>query len=143
MNKPIYRYLADQKWRKYKRLILQQRLTQMHIVPDLLPTLDPIVDIDLGFGRLNISPGDFVASNISENLPRLNVQSFEAGERLVSVVVVDADVPAPEKDGFDTRCHFIAANIPISPTQTSIPFTKLEHRDRKATDPASKHIALS
>ncbi|KAH7132567.1 phosphatidylethanolamine-binding protein [Dendryphion nanum] len=142
MNKPIYRYLANEKWRKYKRLVLQQRLTQMYIVPDLLPSLDPIVDIDLGFGRLNIAPGDFVASNISEKLPRLNVQSFEAGEKLVSVVVVDADVPDPSKDSFTTRCHFIASNIPISPTQTSVALTKLEHQDRKATDPAAKHIGL-
>lgn len=142
MNKPIYRYLADRKWRQYKRPLLVQRLTQMHIVPDFLPALDTVVDIDLAFGRKTIQPGDFVDSSVSENMPRLRVQSFERGEKLVSVVVVDGDVPVPEKDAFTYRCHFIASNIPISPTQTSIPFTMIGHKDSKATDPAEKQIAL-
>lgn len=142
MNKPIYRYLADKKWRKQKRLILEQRLTQMHVVPDLLPGLDPIVDVDLAFGRKTVAPGEFVDSQTSEQMPRLTVQSFEQGEKLVSVVVVDADVPVPEKDGFTYRCHFIASNISISPTQTSIPLIRIDQEDKKMKDPAGKRIAL-
>lgn len=142
MNKPIYRYLGDQKWRKYKRLVLQQRLTQMNVVPDVLPALDPIADVDLAFGRKNVAPGEFVDSAVSEHLPRLNVQTFEAGQKLVTVVVVDADVPVPEKDRFTYRCHFIASNIPISPSETSIPLTRIEHQDRKTEDASSKRIAL-
>lgn len=142
MNKPIYRYLADKQWRKYKRLVLEQRLTQMNIVPDFLPALDPIVDIDLAWGRKIIAPGEFVESSVSEKMPRLKVQSFEAGEKLVSVVVVDGDVPQPEKDGFDYRLHFIASNIRISPTETSIPLQQIEQQDQKATDPAEKKIAV-
>ncbi|KAF2122978.1 phosphatidylethanolamine-binding protein [Lophiotrema nucula] len=142
LNKPIYRHLADNKWRQYKRLILEQRLTQMSIVPDLLPNIDPIVDIDLGFSRQKIEPGEFVDSAVSEQPPRLRVQSFEQGEKLVTVVVVDADVPVPEKDGFNYRCHFVASNVTISPTQTSIAFNRLAEDDKKATDPSAKKIAL-
>ncbi|KAF2710167.1 PEBP-like protein [Pleomassaria siparia CBS 279.74] len=143
MNKPIYRYLADQKWRKYKRLILEQRVQQLNLVPDLLPALDLKVDIDLAFGRKKIAPGEFVDSRISETLPRLTVQSFEPGQKLVTVVVVDPDVPVPDKNSFTYRCHFIATNIPISPTETSIPLTRIEHDDVKATDAKNKKIALS
>jgi large subunit ribosomal protein L35 len=142
MNKPIYRYLADQKWRKYKRLILDQRITQMDVIPDLLPALDLAVDIDLAWGRKIVPPGEFVDSAISENLPRLNVQTFEQGEKLVSVVVVDADVPVPEKDSFTYRCHFIASNIAISPTQTSIPLTRIAQDDKKTKDPAARRISV-
>ncbi|KAF1835596.1 PEBP-like protein [Decorospora gaudefroyi] len=142
MNKPIYRYLADQKWRKYKRLVLDQRITQMSVIPDLLPSLDLTADIDLGFGRKEVAPGDFVDSAISEKMPRLNVQTFTPGEKLVTVVVVDADVPVPEKDSFTYRCHLIASNISISPTQTSIPLQRIAHEDQKAVDPAAKKIAL-
>ncbi|KAF2733945.1 PEBP-like protein [Polyplosphaeria fusca] len=140
MNKPIYRYLADKKWRQQKRLIQLQRLTQMNVIPDLLPALDPTVDIDLAFSRKKVEPGEIVDSSVSENMPRLNVQSFEPGQKLVTVVVVDADVPAPEKDGFSYRCHLLASNIPISPTETSIPFHKIKHQDKK--DPSTKKIAL-
>lgn len=142
MNKPIYRYLADKKWRKYKRLVLEQRISQFNIVPDLLPALDLIADVDLGFGRKDIPPGEFVDSAVSEQMPRLRVQTFEPGEKLVTVVVVDADVPVPEKDGFTYRCHFIASNIPISPTQTSIPLIQIDQQDKKTEDAAARKIAL-
>jgi large subunit ribosomal protein L35 len=143
MNKPIYRYLADKKWRSYKRLVLEQRLTQMSVVPDLLPALDVVADIDLGFGRKPVAPGDFVDSAISEKMPRLNVQTFTPGERLVTVVVVDADVPVIEEDSFTYRCHFVASNISLSPTRTSIPLQRIAQEDAKAADASARKIALS
>jgi large subunit ribosomal protein L35 len=142
MNKPIYRYLADKKWRQYKRLVLEQRLTQMSVVPDLLPSLDVVADIDLGFGRKSVAPGDFVNSAISENMPRLNVQVFTPGERLVTVVVVDGDIPVLEEDSFTYHCHFVASNIPLSPTRTSIPLQRIAQEDIKAADASAKKIAL-
>lgn len=142
MNKPIYRYLADQKWRKYKRLVLEQRISQLNIVPDLLPALDPIADADLAFGRKKVSPGEFVDSAISEKMPRLSVQTFEQGEKLVTVVVVDADVPVPDKDSFTYRCHFIASNVPISPSQTSIPLQRIDQEDKKTENEAARKIAV-
>jgi large subunit ribosomal protein L35 len=141
MNKPIYRYLADKKWRSYKRLVLEQRLTQLNVVPDLLPSLEVVADIDLGFGRKPVAPGDFVESFISEKMPRLNVQTFTPGERLVTVVVVDADVPVLEQDSFTYRCHLVASNIPLSPTKTSIPLQRIAQEDAKA-DASAKKIAL-
>jgi large subunit ribosomal protein L35 len=140
MNKPIYRYLADQQWRKQKRMILMQRLTQMHVVPDFLPAIDPKVDVDLAFSRKKVEVGEIVDSAISEKMPRLKVQSFEPGQKMVTVVVVDGDVPVQSKDGFAFRCHFLASNIPISPTETSIPLTKIEHEDR--TKGSEKKIAV-
>ena len=111
MNKPIYRHLAEKKWREFKRKVLEQRVTQLSIVPDLLGSLDLVADIDLSFGRKTVTPGDFVESYISEKLPTLHVQTFTPGEKLVTVAVVDADVPALDADSFTTRCHFIASNI--------------------------------
>jgi len=139
MNKPIYRYLADKQWRQYRRKILEQRITQLNLVPDILPSLDPIAEVDLAFGRRKIPHGDFVDSRVSENPPRLKVQVFDKGERLVTVVVVDPDVPIVQKDGFDYRCHFIASNIPLSPTSTSIALNQL---DLKADESNPKRIAL-
>jgi large subunit ribosomal protein L35 len=125
MNKPIYRFLADRKWREYRRPVLVQRITQMHVIPDVLAHMDPTADVRLYFGRRNIPPGDFVQSTTSEKAPRLNVQMFEKGEKLVTVAVIDSDVPNLIKDGFDYRCHFLAANIPLSPTSTFIDLANL------------------
>jgi large subunit ribosomal protein L35 len=130
MNRPIYRHLSDKKWREYKRLILMQRISQMHIVPDILPHLDPTAEVSLGFGRRNVQPGEFVDSRVSEVPARLNVQVFNKGERLVSVAIVDPDVPDEEKDSFGSRCHFLAVNIPLSPTSTSIHLSKLSEANQ-------------
>src|SRR5437667_7678107 len=127
MNKPIYRYLADKEWRRYRRPLLIQRITQMSVVPDILPYLDPVVDIRLAFARHNVQPGDFVDSRVSEMLPKLRVQVFDKGERLVSLIVVDPDVPDMESDAFKYRCHFLAANIRLSPTESSLPLSKLSN----------------
>ncbi|KAF6222239.1 hypothetical protein HO133_001325 [Letharia lupina] len=129
MDRPIYRYLADRKWREYKRKLLMQRISQMHIVPDMLPHLDPIAEVSLGFGRRNVQPGEFVDSRVSEIPARLNVRVFDKGERLVSIAVVDQDVPDEERDSFGSRCHFLAVNVPLSPTNTSIPLFKLKKEE--------------
>lgn len=129
MNRPIYRYFADRKWREYKRKLLMQRISQMHIVPDMLPHLDPTAEVSLAFGRRNVKPGEFVDSRVSEIPARLNMQVFDKGERLVSIAVVDPDVPDEKRDSFASRCHFLAVNVPLSPTATSIPLSKLKKKD--------------
>lgn len=125
MNRPIYRHLADRQWRSYKRLLLIQRITQMHIVPDVLPFLDPVAEVTLAFGPRVIPPGEFVDSRVSETPAKLRVQVFDKGERLVTIVVVDPDVPNEATDGFEFRCHFLAVNVPVSPTSTSFPLARL------------------
>jgi large subunit ribosomal protein L35 len=125
MNKPIYRYLADKKWREYARLIIEQRINQMSIVPDVLPHFEPTADVRVAFGTRNVPPGEFVDSRISEIPARLRVQVFDRGERLVSVVVIDSDVPIVEKDRFTSRCHFLATNIPLSPANESLPLSQM------------------
>ena len=98
----------------------------MHLVPDILPHLDPVAEVKLAFGRRNVQPGEFVDSRVSEVPAKLRVQVFDKGERLVSVAVVDPDVPNLETDGFRYRCLFLAVNVPISPTLTSVPFSTLD-----------------
>ena len=134
-------------------MVLMQHITQMRVIPDVLPSLEPSVDVKLAFippiafskrgleyGDLSkgvpagdfkyIQPGEFVDSKMSENPCWLNVQSFERGERLVSVAVVDSDVPNLEKDGFDYRCHFLAANIAITPLRRTINLAGLSKSDQ-------------
>ncbi|KUJ22005.1 putative 54S ribosomal protein L35, mitochondrial [Mollisia scopiformis] len=125
MNKPIYRYLADRKWREYQRKIIVQRIEQFGIVPDFLPHFEPTAEVQLAFKNRNVQPGEYIDSRVSEVAPRLKVQVFNKGERLVTVVVIDGDVPDAEKDRFGTRSHFIATDIPLSPTDTSIPLSKV------------------
>lgn len=126
MNKPIYRYLADKEWRSYKRTLLMQRITQMTVTPDVLPSIDPVVSVDLAFGSRSVQPGEFVDSRVSEIPPRLDIQVYNKGERHVTIAVINSDVPNVEKDGFDYRCHFLACNVKISPTDTRVALRNLD-----------------
>lgn len=125
MTKPIYRYLADQKWREYRRKILVQRITQMKVIPDVLPHCDPVVDTKLYFGRNQIQPGEFVNSKVSTTAPKLDVQLFEGGEKLMTIAVVDSDVPNVEADSFDYRLQYFAVNVPLSAVSTKVDLSKL------------------
>ncbi|KAI9816788.1 MAG: hypothetical protein M1827_001433 [Pycnora praestabilis] len=125
MNRPIYRYLADRKWRSYRRPLLVQRVTQMNVIPDVFPQIDPTADVRLAFSHRNVQPGEFVDSRVSEIPAKLDVQVYDKGERLLSVVVLDSDVPDLQTDGFNYRCHFLAANIASSPMITSLPLSKV------------------
>ncbi|KAL6233388.1 hypothetical protein BDW75DRAFT_192634 [Aspergillus navahoensis] len=125
MSKPIYRYLADQKWREYRRKILVQRITQMKVIPDVLPHCDPIVDTKLYFGRKAVPPGEFVNSQVSSVPPKLDIQVFDGENRLVTIAVVDPDIPNVEKDSFDYMMHYLAVNIPISALNTKVDLSQL------------------
>lgn len=132
MNRPIYRHYAEKKWRSYNHRLIKQRIDQFHIVPDLLPKLEPTADVQLYFNQQKMQPGQVVDSIVSERPPRLRVQVFDKGERMVTVAVVDADVPDTETDSFHKRCHYLAANIPVSPTQTSLPLGRIQADDQLA-----------
>ncbi|KAI9830461.1 MAG: hypothetical protein M1826_004698 [Phylliscum demangeonii] len=133
MNRPVYRYLADREWRSYRRKVQLQRIMQMSVVPDVLPHIDPVAEVRLAFRRRKVQPGEIVDSRTSELSGRLNIHVFDKGERLVTVVVVDPDVPNVESDSFSSRCHFFAVNIPVSPTSSSVPLMTL---------PADEHLLL-
>ncbi|KAM7201750.1 Phosphatidylethanolamine-binding protein PEBP [Naviculisporaceae sp. PSN 640] len=121
MNKPIYRYLANRKWRSMDYKIIVQRINQFHIIPDILPKFDPTMDVKMSFRGYKTNPGAILDSRMTEVPPTLKMQVFDKGERLLTVVVMDADVPDVERDGFSRRCHFLAANIPWTPTDTQLP----------------------
>jgi large subunit ribosomal protein L35 len=125
MSKPIYRFLADRKWREYRRKILVQRITQMNVVPDVLPHCEPTVDTKLYFNSRQVQPGDFVESKNSTSAPKLDVQLFERGEKLVTIAVVDPDVPNVEADSFDYKMHYLAVNVPISAVNTKVDLSQL------------------
>lgn len=126
MNRPIYRHLALRKWSAYNRKLIMQRIEQLHLVPDILPHLNPTADVSLTFGRRKVAPGEIVDSRVSEIPARLRIQVFDKGERLVSIVVVDPDVPDEANDTFGSRCHFLAINVPIAPDKPSVSLRTLK-----------------
>lgn len=135
MSKPVYRYFNEQKWRGMDYQILAQRVQQFHIVPDVLPKFDPQMDVQLTFHGYRIRPGEIVDSLVSETPPNLRLQVFDSEKRLVSVVVMDSDVPDPETDSFGRRLHFMAANIPIDCLTKNISLIRISKDAEKLAVP--------
>ena len=120
MSLLIYRHLAEQKWRNYPRKIVEQRITQMNVVPDVIPHINQTVSVDIRFPRLTVKPGQFVDAITSQFPPTLHIQVFEPGMRLYTVIAIDSDVPDVENDRFNFRCHGLFANIAYSPTDNAV-----------------------
>ncbi|KAK3327193.1 phosphatidylethanolamine-binding protein [Cercophora scortea] len=117
MSKPIYRYLANRRWRSMDHKIVVQRIEQFNIVPDLLPKFEPTMDVKMSFRGYTVAPGAVLDSRMTEVAPTLRMQVFDKGERLLTIVVLDSDVPDVATDGYSRRCHYLAANIPWDPTK--------------------------
>lgn len=114
MNKPVYRHLAKERWLGIPYKILVQLLEQFSIIPDVLPRFDSKMDVQMAWHRLRVKPGTIVDSLVSETPPNLRVQVFDKEERLVTIVVMDSDVPNVNDDSFDRRLYFLAANVPMN-----------------------------
>ena len=103
----------------------------MDVVPDVLPTIDPVVSTELAFptstNKLKrVAHGDIIPSTLSEQAPTLWIQPYTRGTKLVTIAIVNPDVPNVEQDGFDHRCHFLAVNIPVSATDTRVQLAALQ-----------------
>lgn len=121
-----------------------QRITQMNVIPDVLPTVDPIMDITVFFRSRSVQPGDFVQSTTSETAPKLHAQLFEQGRKLVTIAVIDSDVPNVNQDSFGYRCHFLASNISITPTSPVIDLADLQTNISDAvTEPSKSETVAS
>lgn len=125
MNEPVYRHLAEEKWKAYDMLILMQRLETLKVIPDTLPTLDPRVHVELQFpGYVNkwVVPGEVLPCAVAARPPVLKVQEFTKIEKdsLYTVVVVDPDTPDLETDSYKTTLKWALANVPLSNTETVV-----------------------
>ena len=97
----------------------------MKVVPDVIPNCDPELDMTISWNRKVYQPGHFIESNISTVPCSLTVQSYERGSKLVTIAVVDPDVPNFETNSYGTRCHFLATNIEITPTTPKVDLAAL------------------
>ncbi|KAF9785946.1 phosphatidylethanolamine-binding protein [Thelephora terrestris] len=137
VSKPVYRHLAEKKWRNDGDLdLLMERVHQMNVVPDVLPSLHPSFDLRLTFPESpsqrvkprpcvnprhkQVEPGVFLVSEQTRNQPTLYASVFHAETRLYTLLMVDPDVPDPERQSFTTYLHWLQPNIPLSCTTRSI-----------------------
>ncbi|KEI38237.1 uncharacterized protein L969DRAFT_18261 [Mixia osmundae IAM 14324] len=113
----VMRHLAEQDWRTQGSLArLMQRVLQMDVVPDLLPAIDPEVDLNLYLSGSSVAvvPGIKITADQTEQEPELRATVFHPDERLYTLLLIDPDYPDHLRKGFTTFVHQLIANVKIS-----------------------------
>ncbi|SDA03049.1 BZ3500_MvSof-1268-A1-R1_Chr11-1g03277 [Microbotryum saponariae] len=147
-TKAVYRHLAEMKWRREGALaILMQRVTQMSLVPDVLPEFDPVLDVQISVAEHSqepLQPGVFTLPRqvsrregrsrtslqttfidsvfIQTREPfKISAQVFHPEERLYTLLMVDPDVPDQLNRTFTTTLHWLV-KADLSPSPALIPY---------------------
>ncbi|KAJ1310770.1 hypothetical protein OPQ81_009291 [Rhizoctonia solani] len=122
LTQPVYRHLLEQKWRQKGNLdLLMERVHQMKVIPDLLASFHPTVDLRISFSEgEDVVPGGFLPVKSTLRAPNITAQVYHPEERLYTLLIVDPDVPNPSTKSFSTYLHAFKPNITLSVTKTQI-----------------------
>ncbi|KZT32151.1 PEBP-like protein [Sistotremastrum suecicum HHB10207 ss-3] len=135
LSKPVYRHLAEKKWREDGALdLVMERVYQMSVVPDLLPAIHPTIDLRVLFDeppprstflrsrvkrrKLAVEAGSFLLPEQTRQPPVLYTTVFHPEERFYTLLMLDPDYPDEETQSYKTLLHWIHPNIPLSSTFT-------------------------
>ncbi|KAI0005281.1 phosphatidylethanolamine-binding protein [Russula compacta] len=137
MSQKVYRHLIEQRWRKEGALdLLMERLYQMHVIPDILPGLQPTVDLRAVFPEAPpknpvlrarakrktapVEAGVFLVNEQTRRPPKLYTTVFHPEPRLYTLLMVDPDVPDEENQTFKIFLHWLQPNITLSATSAGL-----------------------
>ncbi|KAK0207951.1 phosphatidylethanolamine-binding protein [Desarmillaria ectypa] len=125
MRNPAHRHLREQNWRGEGKLdLLMERIHQMNVIPDVLPSLHPSIDVSIKVRQTHlagptyrsrgIEPGVFLSPKQTIAPPTVYATAFHLDTRLYTMMLVDSDAPDPENETFTTFLHWLCPNVPLS-----------------------------
>ncbi|KAI0274001.1 phosphatidylethanolamine-binding protein [Russula aff. rugulosa BPL654] len=137
MNQKVYRHLIEQRWRNEGALdLLMERLYQMHVIPDIVPSLQPTIDVRVVFpeappknvvlrarAKRKLAPveaGVFLLNEQTRRPPKLYTTVFHPEPRLYTLLMVDPDIPDEDNQTFRTYLHWLQPNITLSSTKAGL-----------------------
>ncbi|KAF9302054.1 hypothetical protein BGZ74_005910 [Mortierella antarctica] len=134
MSKAVFRYMKSKQFTRETLPVIQQRITQMFVTPDLLPVFTPALNVQLDFGA-GSSPktpagtpaganyfetGSFLLPGKTTKEPKINVESFHPDQKYYTIALVDPDMPDVENESFKQQLHWLITNVPLSAVQTEV-----------------------
>ncbi|KAF9426258.1 hypothetical protein BGZ94_006761 [Podila epigama] len=134
MSKAVFRYMKSKQFTRETLPVIQQRVTQMFVTPDLLPPFTPSANVQLDFGSgssTKIPPGTPSGANYFETgsfllpgktvkEPKINVESFHPEQKYYTIALVDSDMPDAENQSFKQQLHWLISNVPLSAVETEV-----------------------
>lgn len=134
-TQPVYREHLKQAWEKQALMVTMQRLEQLGVIPDTLPTLNPIADVRVKFGHNTkfefadwVAPGARLPASAVSQPPTIEVQEFDTSDHpsgLYSVVLVNPDTPDLATNSFKTSLNYGLFNVPLNYVDNAITPAKL------------------
>ncbi|KAI5954037.1 MRPL35 [Candida margitis] len=134
-SQPVYRHLLKEKWENYDLLVTMQRLEQLHVIPDTLPTLVPKADVKVKFTHNTedqfskwVTPGSLLPAFAVSEPPTVYIQEFdrvEGSNNLYTVLLVNPDTPDLATNSFTTTLHYGLKNVMLNNVDNSIDVSKL------------------
>lgn len=126
LSQPVYREYARKKWAEHDRMVTMQRMEQLHMIPDTLPTVEPTADIRVKFPHntdaefaLWVEPGTVLPGLAVAQPPTVQVRQFDDvdADALYTVVMVNPDTPDLAANSFLTTLHWGLANVALPDAQ--------------------------
>lgn len=128
LARPVYKLLEERRWRRRSLPLMMQRVEQLHVIPDTLPTLRPQAETLVRWrvpGLVPAEPGQFVKNAVCLRRPLISVRDFgmpAGASALYTVAIVNPDIPDLEADSYRTELHFLATNARASLTSPELQF---------------------
>lgn len=133
-DQPVYRKYLQEKWESHDRMLSMQRLEQLHVIPDTMPTLDPKAEVKVKFPHNTVSefsewvePGTILPAFAVNKPPTIQIQEFERVPEnlLYTVLLVNPDTPDLETNTFKTTLQYALTNVPLSNSNNVVGTAKL------------------
>lgn len=121
MDRPVMRALAKQAWQRAGELdLVMQRVFQLGIVPDLLPSISPrgalrIADLEAGSVQSSskLASPPKVTLQLFEHAPGVSPLAPADSKALYTLLVLDADSPNHETASYEQRLLYAKSDIPL------------------------------
>ncbi|KAG0042999.1 hypothetical protein BGZ83_011947 [Gryganskiella cystojenkinii] len=122
MSKAVFRYMKAKQFQRETLPVVQQRITQMFVTPDLLPPFTPSLDVQMDFGteKKYFETGSYLLPGQTIQEPEIDVTTFHPEQKLYTIALIDPDVPDVEKQTFMQKLHWVISNVPLSATSTKV-----------------------
>lgn len=118
IEEPVYLYLKQQQLYKIKYPILEQRVKQHYLIPDIIPPSAKLeINIDLKINSVPIECGQLRNPVTTLNKPEIRFDVFHKETKHYLLAMIDLDYPNEKLKRYDCKTLWMIKNIPLSLTQ--------------------------
>lgn len=137
LSNPVFSHLYEKSWREQVLPRTLERIRLMKVLPDVLSSITPVVDVQVAFGQGEgfhdhggdagpVLTGCFVCASKTLQPPKVTVTPFHTDDAYYTLAMVDTDAPYEAEDRLASKAHWLVHNIPLSVTKTQVDVSKVD-----------------